>query len=124
MRTSFSSSSSLPSEARYMNELIPLFGTSQIRWIVILIVIDLVLGIIAAILKKDFRLGKLAKFMVKPVLGYVFGFAVLEMVAQALPSLTGIVSFAFILIILALIGSILSNLAKMGLTLPAYLLKD
>jgi len=107
-----------------MNELIALFGTSQIRWIVILIVIDLVLGIIAAILKKDFRLGKLAKFMVKPVLGYVFGFAVLEMVALALPSLASIVSVAFILVILALIGSILSNLAKMGLTLPAYLLKE
>jgi len=107
-----------------MNELIALFGTPQIRWIVILIVIDLVLGIIAAILKKDFRLGKLAKFMVKPVLGYVFGFAVLEMVALALPSLASIVSVAFILVILALIGSILSNLAKMGLTLPAYLLKE
>ena len=107
-----------------MNELIPLFSTPQIRWIVILIVIDLVLGIIAAILKKDFRLGKLAKFMVKPVLGYVLGFAVLEMVALALPSLASIVSVAFILVILALIGSILSNLAKMGLTLPAYLLKE
>jgi len=70
-----------------MQELIALFGTSQIRWIVLLITVDLVLGIVAAILKKDFRLGKLAKFMVKPVLGYVLGFAVLEMVALALPSL-------------------------------------
>ena len=107
-----------------MNELIALFGTSQIRWIVLLITVDLVLGIVAAILKKDFRLGKLAKFMVKPVLGYVLGFAVLEMVAQALPSLALIVSLAFILVVLALIGSIMSNLAKMGLTLPAYLLKE
>ena len=107
-----------------MNEIIALFGTTQIQWIVILIAVDVILGVVAAILKKEFRLGKLAKFMVKPVLGYVFGFAVLEMVAQALPSLTGIVSFAFILIVLALIGSILSNLARMGLTLPAYLLKE
>jgi len=107
-----------------MNELIALFGTSQIRWIVLLITVDLVLGIVAAILKKDFRLGKLAKFMVKPVLGYVLGFAVLEMVALALPSLALIVSLAFILVVLALVGSILSNLARMGLTLPAYLLKE
>ena len=107
-----------------MNEIIALFGTTQIQWIVILIAVDVILGVVAAILKKEFRLGKLAKFMVKPVLGYVLGFAVLEMVAQALPSLTGIVSFAFILIVLALIGSILSNLARMGLTLPAYLLKE
>jgi len=83
-----------------MQELIALFGTSQIRWIVLLITVDLVLGIVAAILKKDFRLGKLAKFMVKPVLGYVLGFAVLEMVALALPSLALIVSLAFILVVL------------------------
>jgi len=107
-----------------MQELIALFGTSQIRWIVLLITVDLVLGIVAAILKKDFRLGKLAKFMVKPVLGYVLGFAVLEMVALALPSLALIISLAFILVVLALVGSILSNLARMGLTLPAYLLKE
>ncbi|PIV42884.1 MAG: hypothetical protein COS26_01475 [Candidatus Nealsonbacteria bacterium CG02_land_8_20_14_3_00_40_11] len=107
-----------------MNEIIALFGTTQIQWIVILIAVDVILGVVAAILKKEFRLGKLAKFMVKPVLGYVLGFAVLEMVAQALPSLTAIVSVTFILVILALIGSILNNLARMGLTLPAYLLKD
>ena len=107
-----------------MAQLVALFGTTPIKYILILIAVDVVLGIIAALLKKDFRLGKLAGFMVKPVLGYILGFAVLEMVAQALPSLTGIVSFAFILIVLALIGSILSNLARMGLTLPAYLLKE
>jgi len=107
-----------------MQELIALFKTPQIQWIVILIAVDVVLGVVAAILKKDFRLGKLAKFMVKPVLGYVLGFAILEMVAQALPSLVSIVSVAFILVVLALISSILSNLAKIGLTLPAYLLRE
>jgi phage-related holin len=107
-----------------MTQLIPLFGTPQMQWILILIVIDVVLGIIAALMKKDFRLGKLAGFMLKPVLGYVFGFAVLEMVAQALTSLAWITMAAFILILLALIGSILSNLGKMGLKLPAYLMKE
>ena len=107
-----------------MGELIALFGTTQIQWILILIAVDVVLGIIAALMKKNFRLGKLAGFMVKPVLGYVLGFAVLEMVAQALPSLAMLVSVAYILILLALIGSILQNLGKMGLKLPAYLLKE
>ena len=75
-------------------------------------------------MKKDFRLGKLANFMVKPVLGYVLGFAVLEMVASALPSLAFVVMVAFVLIVLALVGSILNNLGKMGLGLPAYLKKE
>jgi len=107
-----------------MAQLIALFGTTYIYWILILIAIDVVLGIIAALMKKDFRLGKLANFMVKPVLGYVLGFAVLEMVAQALPSLAWLVLVAFALIVLALIGSILNNLGKMGLGLPAYLKKE
>jgi len=106
-----------------MAQLVALFGTSQLNWILILIAVDVVFGIIAAILKKDFRLGKLANFMVKPVLGYVLGFAVLEVVAQALPSLASLVMVGFVLIILALFGSILNNLGKMGLSLPAYLKK-
>jgi len=106
-----------------MAQLVALFGTSQLNWILILIAVDVVFGIIAAILKKDFRLGKLANFMVKPVLGYVLGFAVLEVVAQALPSLALLVTVGFVLIILALFGSILNNLGKMGLSLPAYLKK-
>jgi phage-related holin len=107
-----------------MTELIVLLGTSQIKWIVTLIAVDVALGIIAALIKKDFRMGKMAKFMVKPVMGYVLGFAVLEIVAQALPSLEMVASGAYILIVLALASSILSNLAKMGLPVPAILKKE
>ena len=107
-----------------MPQLIALFGTTPIKYILILIVVDVVLGIIAALLKKDFRLGKLAGFMKRGVLSYVLGFAVLEMVASALPSLAMIAQVAYILILLALVGSILQNLGKMGLKLPAFLLKD
>ena len=107
-----------------MAELVAALGTPQVQWIVTLIGIDVILGLIAAIVKKDFRLGKVAKFMVKPVLGYVFGFAVLTIVAQALPSVAIVTQGAYILILLALIGSILNNLAKMGLSLPSYLLRE
>jgi len=106
-----------------MAELTPLFAVSQIRWIVILIAVDVVLGIIGAIVKKDFRLGKLAKFMGIPVLGYLFGFAILEMIVQVMPSLAWFIQGAFILIVLALIGSILNNLSRIGLSLPDYLKK-
>ncbi len=107
-----------------MQQLIALFGTTQIKWIVILIVVDIILGIIAALLKKDFKLGKLAGFMKKGIVGYVLGFAVLEMVAQALPSMAWVAMVGFILVTLALVGSILSNLGKMGLPIPTLLKKD
>ena len=106
-----------------MKELIALFGTTQMQWIVILIAIDVVLGIIASIVKKDLLLGKLANFMKGPILAYVLGFAVLEMVGQALPSLVYIVLVAFILIVIALLVSILKNLGRLGLPLPGILKK-
>jgi len=101
-----------------MTEL-TLFLPPQIQWIVTLIVIDVVLGIIGALTKKNFRLGKVANFMLKPVLGYLFGFIVLANIAQ-----TSVVNTAFVLIVLALIGSILNNFGKMGLGLPAWLKKE
>lgn len=107
-----------------MTELIALFGTSQIQCIVILIMIDVVLGIIAALVKGNFRLGKLAKFMVKPVLGYVLGFVVLQIVVLALPSLIIVAQMAYVLVVLALVGSVFNNLAKMGLPVPNCLRRD
>ncbi len=106
-----------------MAQLFALFGTTQVQWIVTLIAIDVVLGIAAALAKKNFCLGKLANFMIKPILGYVLGFAVLEIVASVLPALVMVTTVAYFLILLALIGSILSNLAKFGLPIPAYLKK-
>ncbi len=106
-----------------MKELIALFGTTQMQWIIILIAIDVVLGIIAAIVKKNLLLGKLANFMKGPILAYVLGFAVLEIVGQALPKLAYIVLVAFVLIVIALLVSILKNLGRLGLPLPAILKK-
>lgn len=106
-----------------MIDLLTLLQVPQMKWIIILIAADVVLGIIAALIRKDFRLGKLANFMFRPVLGYIFGFAIITLISQALPSLAMIAQVSYILIILALIGSILNNLSKSGLKLPAYLRK-
>jgi len=107
-----------------MSELVAFFASSQIKWIVTLIAVDFVLGIVVSIMKKTFRLGKVAKFMGIPVLGYVWGFVILEMVAIAIPSLVMIVKAAYFLIILALVGSILHSISKLGISLPAYLKKE
>lgn len=101
-----------------MEEIIALFGTLKIQIILILIGVDIILGIIAAIVRKEFVFRKLAMFMKGPVLGYIFGFVVIELIAQALPSLTFIIWIAFVLIVLALLGSIFRNLAGLGLPLP------
>ena len=104
-------------------EFVDFFANSSVQTIALLIVIDVVLGIIAALLKKDFVLGKVAAFAKRGFINYVFGFVIVEIVAEALPSLAIIVPVAFWLIVIALIGSILANLVKMGVKLPKILTK-
>ncbi|MDO8633151.1 MAG: hypothetical protein Q7K38_01240, partial [Candidatus Wildermuthbacteria bacterium] len=64
---------------------VELFETTQMQWIVMLIAVDVVLGIVAAIVKKDFKFGHVAKFMKSGVIRYVLGYAVLVLAGQALP---------------------------------------
>lgn len=107
-----------------MSDLIDLFANSQTQWILILIVIDVILGVISALIKKDFLLGKMAGFMKKAIMPYVLGYAVLNLAGQALPALSMFVKVAYILIILALVGSILGNLKKIGIPFPKMLGKE
>ena len=97
---------------------VELFETTQMQWIVMLIAVDVVLGVVAAVVKKDFKFGHVAKFMKSGVIRYVLGYAVLVLVGQALPQLAMVVQVSFYLIAAALIASILRNLAKLGLPLP------
>ena len=101
-----------------LTDLIFYFGTWQMQVIVILLAIDVLLGIIAALIKKGFIWGKLANFMKGPVLSYVFGFAIIEIVAMALPTLNFIVPVAFVIIVFSLLASIFKNLAKIGIPVP------
>ena len=97
---------------------VELFETTQTQWIVMLIAVDVVLGVVAAVVKKDFKFGHVAKFMKSGVIRYVLGYAVLVLVGQALPQLAMVVQVSFYLIAVALVASILRNLGKLGLPLP------
>ncbi|MFH1392335.1 MAG: phage holin family protein [bacterium] len=106
-----------------MEEIINLFGNYQMQIIVILLLVDVVLGIISAFAKKVFDFRKLGNFMKGPVLGYILGFAVIEIVGQALPGLAFIVFGVFVLVVIALFASIIRNLGKLGMPLPGILKK-
>jgi len=106
-----------------MVDIIAFFGTWQMQVIVTLITIDVLLGIIAALIKKEFVWGKLAKFMKGPVIAYVLGFAIVEIVGETLPSLDFIVPAAFVLVVIVLLASLFRNLSKLGIPVPDDLRK-
>ena len=104
-----------------MSDIIVLFGTIQMQAIIILIAIDVVLGIIAALVRKDFAFRKLGNFMKGPVLAYVLGFAIIEIIGQVLPRLALIVPIVLVLVVIALLASVIRNLGRIGVPLPQIL---
>ena len=91
--------------------------------IVYLIAFDVLLGIIAALVKKDFVWNKLANFMKGAVLHYVFGFAVVEIIGETFPNLNFIVMVSFLIIVIVMMASIFRNLSKIGIPVPNGLTK-
>jgi phage-related holin len=106
-----------------MSSLLDALALSQVQVIIVLVAIDVVLGVVAAFIKKEFVLGKVAGFMQKGVVSFAFGFAVLAAIGQAFPSLAFAITVAYWLVVLALLGSILDNLAKLGIPMPRILRK-
>lgn len=106
-----------------MKELIDVLATTQMKIVVILLAIDVVLGIIGALVRKDFAFRKLGNFTKGPVLGYIFGLGVLGLVGAAIPRLAIIVLVAAVLVVIALLGSIVRNLGRIGVPLPGFLKK-
>ncbi len=104
-----------------MTEFTALFGTVQVQVIAALVFIDLVLAVLAAVFKKEFSLRKLGNFMHGSVIKYIFGFAVIELVAQAVPAFGFLVPVVFILIVISLGSSVLRNSGKFGIPLPKML---
>jgi phage-related holin len=104
-----------------MVDFILYFGTWQVQVIVTLIAIDVVLGIIAAFVKRDFTFKKLANFMKGPVLAYIFGFVIVEITGVTFPSLSFIIPASFILIVITILASIFRNLARLGIPVPSGL---
>lgn len=104
-----------------MPEFTSLFGTSQMQIVVALVFLDLLLAVLAALFKKEFTFHKLGNFMHGSVLKYVFGFAVIELVGQALPAFGFLVPAVFIVVVVALAASVLRNLGRFGIPLPKIL---
>ena len=101
-----------------------LFQTDYMRWVVILIIIDFILGVVAALMKNSFKLHMLANYLHDAVLPFVFVFAIIELVGTAQPDLSFVVPVTFIVIAATLVGNIAANLGKLGVPVPKVLSKE
>lgn len=107
-----------------ITDLTAAFGTWQMMFIAIFLAADMILGTAAAIASKEFNFNKVAAFMKTGVIPYLFGFAVVELFASQFGQLGQIVTtVVFVAIVLNLLGSVISNLANLGVNMPTVLKK-
>lgn len=100
----------------------------QLYAVVLLIVVDLVLGVAAAVYLKTFALSKITGFLHDDVLGKVVPWFVLFAVAKFAPGadivgvdFNQIQTVAWALVLAALVASLTSSLADFGVTMPKAL---
>ena len=100
------------------------FGTFQIRMIAILLAVDIILGMAAALAQKTFNFNKVAAFMKNGVIPYLLGFAVVQLVIAGIGFYAVIVTFiVFVIVAINILASIISNLASLGVNMPSVLKK-
>ena len=100
------------------------FGTFEMKTLAILLVVDIILGVAAALAEKKFVFNMLANFMLNGVVPFLLGFAVVELVAQEFPFYGPIATFVvFVVIAVNIFASIIANLASLGLHMPSVLKK-
>ena len=102
----------------FMNEFIAVVDGTKLLLLVALIVGNFIAGLAASIYTKEFRLKKIADFMVSRVLPYILGYFTVGVIAVIEPSWAMSVGIIWGIILAALIGHILSNLKDMGINLP------
>jgi hypothetical protein len=104
------------------NLLFSFFNSNEVRVIALLIVLDVVLGIMAAIKMKHFEWAKVADFYYTNIMPYIGGFLIIYLVANYIPVTllegypelanvvsTGSVTIAWLALLLNLGSSILRN---------------
>jgi hypothetical protein len=107
------------------------FSDTQLQTILLLVVLDLVLGVLAALKLGQFKLAYLANFARNDVLAKALPWAALDVGAVIAGSahllipgfdLTNTAHAAFALVAAALVGSILGSVKELGLSgVPAAL---
>ena len=105
-------------------DFVTAFGTFQMRMIAILLAVDIILGMAAALAQKTFNFNKVAAFMKNGVVPYLLGFAVVQLVIAGIGFYAVIVTFiVFVIIAINILASIISNLANLGVSMPSVLKK-
>lgn len=101
-----------------IDQFIALVDGTKLTVLIALIAVNFILGLAVSVKSKTFRLKQVADFMVSRVIPYILGYFSVGILAVVEPSWQHSVTVAWGVIILALIGSVITNLKEIGINLP------
>ena len=105
-------------------DFVTAFGTFQMRIIAILLAVDIIIGMAAALAQKTFNFNKVAAFMKNGVIPYLLGFAVVQLVITGIGFYAAIITFiVFVIVAMNILASIIANLASLGVSMPSVIKK-
>lgn len=100
------------------------FDTFQMMIVAILLAVDIIIGMAAALAQKMFNFNKVAAFMKNGVIPYLLGFAVVQLVIAGIGFYVAIVTFiVFVIVAMNILASIIANLASLGVSMPSVIKK-
>lgn len=103
----------------YLQTFIALVNGAKLITILVLIALDFIMGIIVALKEGNFELSKIANFLNTSVLYFLGGYFMLGLAATFEPQIdTAIVTGAWVLLDLTMIGFILAKAKKLGVPIP------
>lgn len=105
-----------------MRELLQtIYSNPQVKYLLILIAANLILGILSSLRARDFRLTAVADFVWDRVVPFVVGYGVVALIATVNPELAVVRDFVWAALTAALLGYVLVNLKELGVPLPTML---
>lgn len=105
-----------------MRELImTIYSNPQVKYLLILIAANLVLGVLVSLRSKDFRLIAVADFVWNRIIPVLTGYGVVAFIATANPELGVVRDFVWVALTAGLLGLVLTNLKDLKVPLPEML---
>jgi len=95
-----------------------IYGAGELRYLIVLLVVNLVTGIGASIIRRDFRVVMLADWLTSRAVPLVIGYGSAGLLAWANPELFWIRPLAYATLVTTMLGFIFANLRDIGIPIP------
>jgi hypothetical protein len=105
------------------NQFVDLVNGYKLSTLAILILVNLILGLVLAVTRKDITLSAVGGFVKTRVIPFVLGYLTVGIVATVDDGLEVSVPVVWGFIVASLVGIIMINLKELGLPLPDILAK-